>query len=169
MYLLLPTERVSKAEKCPKLCRLISNKLSVEPAIIILSWLRCRIRSGGSATDPKLARLSLRLALVTGLRRSLSVSWLLPGMFSLPVRSAAHVERFLAEGTSTHWPKGTPKTGPGPGWPLDSRDLSETKSIYYLGISISSWIIIFQKFCLVGNLILPLLLSHRGSTFFFNK
>ena len=125
MYLLLPTERVSKAEKCPKLCRLISNKLSVEPAIIILSWLRCRIRSGGSATDPKLARLSLRLALVTGLRRSLSVSWLLPGMFSLPVRSAAHVERFLAEGTSTHWPKGTPKTGPGPGWPLDSRDLSE--------------------------------------------
>ena len=131
MYLLLPTERVSKAEKCPKLCRLISNKLSVEPAIIILSWLRCRIRSGGSATDPKLARLSLRLALVTGLSRSLSVSWLLPGMFSLPVRSAAHVERFLAEGTSTHWPKGTPKTGPGPGWPLDSRDLSEIKSNLY--------------------------------------
>ena len=121
----LPTDRVSNAEKCPKLWRLISNKLSVELAIITLSWLRSLAdNSAGSATDPKLARLSLRLALVTGLRRSLSVSWLLPGMFSLPVRSA-HVDRFLAEGTSTHWPKGTPNTGPGPGWPLDSRDLSE--------------------------------------------
>lgn len=84
-------------ELSPKLWRRKSNRLSVEAKRA--SW-----------TLPKEARESLREALETGLK---SCSSVVAGMSIPVVAVAAHVDRLRLEGRSTHWPRGTPKTGPG--------------------------------------------------------
>ena len=62
------TDKVSNMvwELTPKLCRRKSKRLSVDPAN------REQPELSRSWTDPKLVRLSLRLALVTGDKRSSS-------------------------------------------------------------------------------------------------
>lgn len=115
----------------PRLCRRKSKRLSVEPA-----------NKRDSCTEPKLARLSLRLALVTGLRRTSSME-ATDGM-SIPVVVSAHVDRLRLAGRSTHWPRGTPNTGP------RSPPADPPAEGAACGFSLFA-------------------LSHLGKTFFFNK
>ena len=51
-------------------------------------------------------------------------------MSTIPVAVAAQVDRLRVDGRSTHWPRGTPNTGPGP---VGSLDLSESFKVSKLG------------------------------------